>query len=183
MSKERPAYLPELPELHPHTDYVPTLRHTPPVDAGSQSDPRPEDQAIGQQWVQVFNGTLAESLPAVVENEPPAPTGEAAAEPEARERQRVQLAGRVGQNPRTRTTPKGTFIASFPLGVKDEADLNKTHWHQVLAFRERAQQVKDTLKKGDPVEVIGYRHEREIPRRDGSTRRVEEVYATVVKPR
>ena len=126
MSRERPAYLPELPEqpeLYPRTDYVPTLRHSPPVDAGSQSDPRPEDQVIGQ------------------------------------------------------------LIASFPLGVKDEADLNRTTWHTILAFRERAQQVKDTLKKGDPVEVIGYRHEREIPRRDGSTRTVHEVYATVLKPR
>ncbi len=92
-------------------------------------------------------------------------------------------AGRLGQDPRTRTTPKGTLIASFPLGVKDEADLEKTSWHTVLAFRERAQTVHDTLKKGMPVEVIGYVHEREIPRRDGSTRTVEEVYATVIKQR
>ena len=95
----------------------------------------------------------------------------------------MQLAGRLGQNPRTRTTPKGTLIASFPLGVKDEADLTKTTWHQVLAFRERAQQVRDTLTKGMPVEVIGYVHEREIPRRDGSTRTVQEIYSTVIKPR
>jgi single stranded DNA-binding protein len=94
----------------------------------------------------------------------------------------VQLAGRLGQDPRIRTTPKGTLIASFPLGVKDEADLEKTTWHTVLAFRERAQTVHDTLKKGMPVEVIGYVHERAIPRRDGSTRTVQEVYATVVRP-
>lgn len=186
MSTERPPYLPEVPEqpeLHPRTEYVPTLRHTPPVDAGSQSDRRPDNQTVGHQWVEVFNGTLAESHPTMVESEPPAPTGEAAAEPEAKERERVQLAGRLGQDPKMRTTPKGTLIASFPLGVKDEANLDKTTWHTVLAFQKRAEQVRDTLKKGDPVEVIGYVHEREIPRRDGSTRTVREVYATIIKQR
>ena len=53
----------------------------------------------------------------------------------------------------------------------------------MLAFHEQAQQVKDTLRKDLPVEVSGYVHEREIPRRDGSTRTVQEVYATVIKPR
>ncbi len=180
MSKERPAYLPELPEVYPRTNYVPAeppapagearpspivittaelramLGHPPPVDAGPQD-----------------SGTV----------EPPAPTGEAAPAPEVKEQARVQLAGRVGQHPTLRTTPKGTLVARFPLGVKDETDLEKTTWHTVLAFRERAEQVRDRLKKGDPVEVIGYRHERQIPRRDGTTRTVHEVYATAVKPR
>ena len=165
--RERPSYLPELPDPWPRpVDSVPqpaaagelvaAAADLPPVDAAP-----PDSATVG----------------------PPAPTGEAAPDPEPRERERVQLAGRLGQNPRTRTTPKGTLIASFPLGVKDEADLNKTTWHTILAFRERAAQVKDTLRQGMPVEVIGYRHNREVPRRDGSTRTVHEVYATVIKPR
>ena len=178
MAKERPSHFPVLPKLYPRTEFVPVTTpapagepiarstgpteppaaagHPPPVDAG------PQDRATVN---------------------PPAPTGEAVPDPEARERPRVQLAGRVGQDPRLRTTPKGTLVAQFPLGVKDEADLDKTTWHTVVAFQKRAEQVRDSLKKGDPVEVIGYVHEREIPRRDGTTRTVREVYATVLKPR
>ncbi len=100
---------------------------------------------------------------------------------EAREQERVTLTGRLGQNPRVRTTPKGTLVAQFPLGVKEDADLNKTTWHQVFAFRKLAERARDTLKQGDAVQVIGYRHTREIPGRKGP-RTVDEIYATVVRP-
>ena len=113
----------------------------------------------------------------------PTPTGEAAAATQTREQERLTLAGRLGQDPRIRTTAKGTLVAQFPLGVKQDPDLDKTTWHTVVAFRQRAEQVRDTLKKGDAVEVIGYRHERQVPRRDGTTRTVEEVWATVIKRR
>src|SRR5215212_450120 len=117
--------------------------------------------------------TAGESA-ALVEESPPAP--------EQGEQERLTLVGRLGQNPTIRTSRNGVLIARFPLGVKDETDVNKTTWHQVLAFRQRAEMVRDTLHRGDAVEVIGYKHEREIPGRNGP-RTVEEVYATVIKPR
>ena len=92
------------------------------------------------------------------------------------------LTGRLGQNPTVRTTPKGVLVARFPLGVKDEADLNRTAWETVIAFRRLAEQARDTLTKGDAVEVIGYLHERQILGRDGP-RTIHEIYATVLKPR
>ena len=98
------------------------------------------------------------------------------------EQERLTLVGRLGQDPTLRTSRGGVLIARFPLGVKDEADPNKTTWHQVLAFRQRAELVRDRLHRGHVVEVIGYRHEREIPGKTG-TRTVAEIYATVVKPR
>jgi hypothetical protein len=166
--RERPSYLPPLPDPWPRpADTVPTPApdgervaatdgRSPPMDAAP-----PDSAAV----------------------EPPAPTGEAAPNPEAKERVRVQLAGRLGQDPKVRVTGKGTLIAQFPIGIRDDADLTKTTWHTVLAFQKRAEQVRDTLKKGMPVEVSGYVHERAIPRRDGSTRTVREVYATLIKPR
>jgi len=113
----------------------------------------------------------------------PAPTGEqvTAADEEARERARVTLRGRVGAAPRLRTTPKLRLIAQFPLAHRGEDD--RTIWTQVVAFDARAEQVRDHVKKGDALEVIGYKHTRSIERRDGSTRDVEEVYATVIKVR
>ena len=151
-----------------------------PVRAGHHAGAGPARRHPGHQ----------DELVAAVIPPPPvdagAPTaaalGEAPPTAEVHEQERVTLIGRLGQNPRVRTTPKGTLIAQFPLGVKDETDLTKTTWHQVLAFRTLAERARDTLKQGDAVEVIGYRHTREIPGRNGP-RTVEEIYATVLKPR
>jgi single-stranded DNA-binding protein len=96
----------------------------------------------------------------------------------AERRPRLTLSGRVGANPTVRTTPTGTRIARFPLAVREQAT---TTWHQILAFNARAEQVQASVSKGDAVEVIGYPHEREQRRRDGSVRTVEEVYAVVIK--
>lgn len=159
MTPERPDYLPELRNPWPRTDYLPVAE--PVVDA-----------LVARPFV--------EPLPATEAAQP-----QDASQPEtapSAERQRVTLAGRLGQAPTIRTTPKGTLVARFPLDVKDEADLAKTTWHTILAFQKRAEQARDHLKKGDPVEVIGYRHHREIPGRDGP-RTIDEIYATVIKLR
>ena len=99
------------------------------------------------------------------------------------EHQRLTLAGRVGATPVFRTPPKGTLVARFPLGVKDAADLDTTTWHTVLAFNERAEKVRTSVKKGAAVEVVGYRHTREAQTKDGKRRTIEEIYATVGKVR
>ena len=106
----------------------------------------------------------------------PASTAEEEAKPS-----RVTLAGRLGQTPRFRTTPKGTLVATFPLGVRGDDD--KTVWHQIVAFDKRAERVRESLKRGDAVELVGYEHERRLRRRNGGTRTVREIYATVIKPR
>ena len=94
------------------------------------------------------------------------------------EKRRVVLTGRVGATPAFRTTPKGQTIAQFPLGVHPAPDV--TEWHTILAFGERAEQLRGTLTKGEPVEVIGYQHERTIKSRNGQTKLVTEIYATAV---
>ncbi len=95
--------------------------------------------------------------------------------------QRVTLFGLVGREPAMRTTQNGVTVARFPLAVRD--DEQNTTWHTVVTFNERAKKLLGTLAKGQPVEVIGYLHEREKKLRNGKTRRVQEVYAAVVKPR
>lgn len=95
--------------------------------------------------------------------------------------QRLTLTGRLGRVPSFRTTRNGTLIASFPLAVRDEA--GETTWHTILAFGERAEHLREGLAKGQHLEVIGYLHQRERTTRSGETRIIDEVYATVVKPR
>jgi single-strand DNA-binding protein len=97
--------------------------------------------------------------------------------------ERVTLAGRVGAKPAFRTTPRGVLVATFPLGVKDEADSEQTTWHTILAFQKRAALVRDTVHKGDALEVIGYRNQRSYTGRDGKDHAVVEVHAAVIKPR
>ena len=171
-AQERPPYLPPLPEQYPRTQYVPAtmLAHEPAPAEHTQIN---RDELLA-----------AVSTPPPVDagGQPATEPGDTPPTAEVREQERVTLTGRLGQNPRLRTTPKGTLVAQFPLGVKDDADLTKSTWHQVLAFHTRAEQVRDTLKQGDAVEVIGYRHTRQIPGRNGP-RTVQEIYATVLKPR
>lgn len=98
------------------------------------------------------------------------------------ERDRVQLVGRLGAAPRFRTTRNDVLIGTFPLAVREDDDA--TTWYTVRVFRERAQRLREAEhKKGQPVEVIGYRHVHEQQTRAGEPRTVEEIYAVVVKPR
>ena len=163
--KERPSYLPELPITRPQfADYVPDLPVPP-------ERPEPSPRSV----------TTPSPEPADP-SEPSASTG-GTETPEQPGRERLTLAGRVGAAPTLRTTPKGTLVARFPLGAHEES--GATTWHTVLAFNQRAEQVRGTVKKGDAVEVIGYRHTRTLPaRQEGRPpKEVVEVYATVVKPR
>lgn len=98
-----------------------------------------------------------------------------------RKQERVTLQGRAGRDPHIRTTPNGKTVAQFPLGVKDEE--NNTTWHTVVAFDKRARKLQEGVKKGDAVQVIGYKHLKELKGKDGKPRTVEEIYAVVVKPR
>jgi hypothetical protein len=155
-----------------------------------ESHPYPHLPALPDPWPKppdVVPPPSALPVDARGESAPPvggiAPTHEPTVETTtASERERVTLTGRLGQDPTLRTSRNGVLIARFPLGVKDEADLNKTTWHTVLAFRDRAAMVRDTLHRGDAVEIVGYKHQRDIPGRNGP-RTIEEIYATVIKPR
>jgi hypothetical protein len=149
---ERPPYLPELSTPWAIDDFVPAAPAPMEAPAPVPSPAPAADQADR----------------AATADAEPAP------------RPRVTLRGRVGALPAFRTTPNGVLIARFPLAVPGED--KRTTWHQVLAFKQRAERVRESVQRGDAVEVIGYTHEREQRRRDGSVRTVEEIYAVVIKP-
>lgn len=97
------------------------------------------------------------------------------------QQERVQLAGRLGTDVRYRTTRSGKLIAKFPLAIKE--DDGSTTWKDVLLFGERAGRLREGTSptKGQYVEVVGYVHEREVKRKDGTTRTVSDIYAVLVK--
>jgi hypothetical protein len=97
------------------------------------------------------------------------------------EQERLTLSGRAGADPAFRLTSKGTLVGRFPLAIHHPD--NTTTWEQVIAFNTRAEKLKDTLHKGDAVEVVGYMHEREGKGRDGQLKTIRELYAVTVTAR
>ncbi len=128
--------------------------------------------------------TTPDARPAPVLDDPVTPEGGIRPGlPETGEDQgRVRFGGRLGTDVRFRETKRGVLVAAFPVAVI--TDDGATRWEQVIAFNERAAQLRaaDGPSKGRYVEVIGYRHIRHQKGRDGRVRRVEEVYAVHTSP-
>jgi Single-strand binding protein family len=100
---------------------------------------------------------------------------------EAHERERVTFSGRVGATPTYRTTTKGRFLARIPVAEHLEGQETPV-WHTVFAFDDRARKLRDQgLAKGAPVEIVGYKHQRQAKGRDGATKLVEDIYAVAVR--
>lgn len=104
---------------------------------------------------------------------------------ETEEEQRVQLTGRLGRSPSFRTAKNGTLVAKFPIAVHHED--GRTSWRTVLAFGERAKQLKTRMEAGEllmgrEVDVVGYLHENTRQGKNGP-RTVQEIYAVAVKKR
>jgi primosomal replication protein N len=98
---------------------------------------------------------------------------------ESKKEPRLSLSGRVGTKPSFRTTRKGTLVGGFALAVHEG---DKTTWHNVKAFGERAEKLKDSIKTGDAVEIVGYLHEKRVKTKAGGTRTAQEIYAVVITP-
>jgi hypothetical protein len=101
------------------------------------------------------------------------PTPEQQTNPEKGDR--VVVVGRAGRDPRVAETKTGVLVAKFPLAEKAE---ERTLWHNVVAFRDRAQEVSEKVKKGDEIKVVGFRH----TRKDNRGKDITEIYAASVKP-
>ncbi len=95
---------------------------------------------------------------------------------------RVSFSGRLGTDPRCRTTPRQVLVCSFPVAEKREG-FDTPKWRNTVTFKALAKKIQETMKKGDLVDIIGYEHEKARKGKDGKTRHETEVYAVVVKQR
>lgn len=74
---------------------------------------------------------------------------------------KVILLGRLGQDPEMRYAPSGTAIATFSLATNSRQKSNegewvdKTEWHNILAFGKTAEVAGEYLKKGKQLYVEG----------------------------
>lgn len=76
-------------------------------------------------------------------------------------RNRVQLIGRLGNNPEVKTFDSGRKMAKFSLATNDfytDKNGNKTEsteWHNIVAWGKTAELVENYLTKGKEVAVVG----------------------------
>ncbi|MEZ2346788.1 single-stranded DNA-binding protein [Terriglobus sp. RCC_193] len=74
---------------------------------------------------------------------------------------KVILLGNVGKDPEIRATPSGMVIAQLTLATadrqKDQAGnwVDKTEWHNLVAFGRTAEIVRDYVKKGKQLYIEG----------------------------
>jgi len=74
---------------------------------------------------------------------------------------KVILLGNVGKDPEIRSTPSGTMVANFSLAttdrVKDQTGnwIDRTEWHNLVAFQRTAEIIRDYVKKGSKLYVEG----------------------------
>jgi single-strand DNA-binding protein len=74
---------------------------------------------------------------------------------------KVNLEGRLGQNPEVKFLPNGDAVMNLTLAT-DESYVNKdgkkvdvTEWHSLVCYRKIAEQIAEKHKKGDKIEIFG----------------------------
>jgi single-strand DNA-binding protein len=73
----------------------------------------------------------------------------------------VTLLGHVGKDVETRATPGGTVVSIVSLATtevfkdKQGKRTNKTEWHNLVAFGRMAEVLRDHVRKGSRIDVVG----------------------------
>jgi single-stranded DNA-binding protein len=72
----------------------------------------------------------------------------------------------------------GALICRFPVAISDGNE--KPTWQVCLAFADRARALEGRLVRGSVVSVVGYAHDRQVTRRNGTARVVTEIHVTAI---
>ena len=96
---------------------------------------------------------------------------------------RVELIGRLGDDPELRYTGGGTAVANLSLATdesytrNDGTEVDQTEWHDVTVFGRQAETVSEYTGKGDQVYVEGNLETSQYEDRDGVTRYSTDIIA------
>lgn len=96
---------------------------------------------------------------------------------------KVILIGNLGQEPELRYTGSGTAVCNMRLATnesytnRDGEEVNKTEWHNVVAWGRLGEVCNEYLDKGSQVYFEGSLQTRSWEDRDGNTRYTTEVKA------
>ena len=99
---------------------------------------------------------------------------------------RVQLIGRVGQDPEVKTLEGGKKLATITIATndvyyKENGDkVEKTEWHRVTAWGKTAEIIEKYVTKGKEIAIEGKLTHRSYDDKDGVKRFITEVVANEV---
>jgi single-strand DNA-binding protein len=94
---------------------------------------------------------------------------------------RVELIGRLGQDPDLRYTPSGQAVTTFSVATDRSAKPDgesTTDWHQVVCWEKLAEFTNQYLIKGRLVFLAGRLQYRTWEGKDGQKRRTAEIVAS-----
>lgn len=101
----------------------------------------------------------------------------------------ITLVGTLGRDPELRFTPTGHATASFSIAVsrrwqnrQTQEWEEKTSWFDVVAWREMAENVGESLVKGSRVIITGRLEQRTWETQEGEKRHRIEVIADEIGP-
>ena len=75
--------------------------------------------------------------------------------------QKVEILGHVGKNPETKTIDGGKLVANFSVATterypgKSGEMIENTEWHNIVCFDRQAEIVRDYVKKGSKLFIVG----------------------------
>jgi single-strand DNA-binding protein len=96
-------------------------------------------------------------------------------------RNKVQLIGRLGNNPKVKTLDNGNKLAKMSLATNDIYTNNRgeriedTEWHNIVAWGKTAEIAEKYLQKGAEIMVEGKLTYRDYTAKDGSKRIFTEI--------
>lgn len=100
---------------------------------------------------------------------------------------KVILIGNLGADPKTRSMPDGSLVASLSLATTDTwtdrqgQRQEDTQWHRIRLSGRLAKTAAEFLKKGDPVYIEGSLGYRKWSDAQGVERHVSEIFATEMR--
>jgi single-strand DNA-binding protein len=93
---------------------------------------------------------------------------------------KVQLIGRLGNDPEVRNFESGKTMATFSLATNEVYFNNKgekvedTQWHNIVAWGKKVSIIESYLKKGSEIAIEGKLINRKYEK-EGETRHVTEI--------
>jgi single-strand DNA-binding protein len=101
----------------------------------------------------------------------------------------ITIVGNIGADPDMRYTPTGQAVASFSVGSQNrrikrgnEWEDTGTTWYRVITWRDLAENVAQSLKRGIRVIVVGTLVSRDWEDKDGNKRTSWEITADACGP-
>lgn len=92
---------------------------------------------------------------------------------------KVILIGNVGRDPEIRYPSPDSPLASFSLATNDRGkEIEKTEWHNIIAFGQIAKIVERYVKKGSKLYIEGRLSTREYTDRFQIQRKITEIIIT-----